>query len=87
MITDPNETAGEKLRGVIKSIGALGFALVLFNTIGFIFGLFTQTVIAFGKFSSSAISFSENPLIFVIVMAIHFSFIVWFAVKFLKPSN
>lgn len=87
MIVDPNETLAERFRHSFKSIGSLGVALVFSNAIGFVFGLLTQTVIAFGKGTSSTVSYSENPIVFIIIMSIHFSFIVWFLAKLTKPSS
>lgn len=87
MIVDPNETLAERFRHSFKSIGSLGVGLVFLNAIGFIFGLLTQTVIAFGKGTSFTVSYSENPITFIIIMSIHFSFTVWFLAKLTKPSN
>lgn len=87
MIVDPNETLAERFRRSFKSIGSLGVALVFLNAIGFVFGLLTQTVIAFGKGTSSTVSYSENLIAFIIIMSLHFSFIVWFVVKLTKSSS
>lgn len=87
MIVDPNETLAERFRHSFKSIGSLGVALVFSNAIGFVFGLLTQTVIAFGKGTSYTVSYNESPIAFIIIMSIHFSFIVWFLAKLTKPSS